>query len=277
MLAELDYRRKATKEHIIGILSEQWPLNTKRIYALVRQRLRKPLTYQAVHLSMKEFVEQGIVVREGRDYLLSPEWIERMAARFNSLVERYTVAQKISSAKEFQELNFQSLQQASEFLLLKANSGFFGSSDVCYVQVARLFPIPPSQQQREGIARFVKSTRTVLLCRGSSVIDRIAANYLRKLGVDVRLGVAAAVPTNTVLIGNSVVTVYVLYSKERGRRVNAFYHSIRDILKQDVFVTFAELLSSGIKVKLAINRNPEVYANVREITEKIMQGSAQTV
>jgi hypothetical protein len=269
MLYQLDYSHN-TKSRIIEILGRAWPLSAKKIYNALKKDYRLGITYQAVHIALNEFLERGIVSREGREYMLSPAWIERMSSDFNALVENYTKANRIQKAKEFQELNFATLADAWDFLLSKANTGFFGVSDVCYIQIARLFAAPLSSRHILAIREFTGKTKTTLLCRRNGVIEKLVANYLNKLGVETYLGVPAASPTNTVIIGKSVISIYALYPKKEHDLLNRFYFSVKDILKQDIFTTFADLMTKNIKVKLAINQNPDVYTDVLEQTRKII-------
>lgn len=270
MLYELDYRRKNTKSKIIDILSKNWPLTTKKIYNALKRQYNITVTYQAIHLSLKEFLEEGIIVREGREYMLSPSWIEKTADSFNSLVESYTINNKITTAKEFQELNFKFPNQAWLFLLSKANSNFFGKSDICYVQVSRIFASPIPQDQINQIKAFTSKTKTILLCRRSGVIEKLAANYLRKLGIEVHLNIPCAYPNNVILMGNSVINIYVLYPNTEGKKFDNFYYSTTDILKKDIFATFSAFLTNNIRVKLTINRSQDVYNNVLALTKKLL-------
>ena len=270
MLLYLDHTRKTTKAKILELLSESWPLNVRKIHNELIKKHRVRVTYQAIHLSMKEFLEQGIVSREGREYMLNPEWIERIASTVNSLVEKYTRAHRITAAKQFQELNFSTIKEAWDFLLKKANDGFFGKSNCCYIQLARLFATPLPQKDIDAIEKFAGQTKTVLICRGTGPVDRLVANFLRKHGVEVMLGVPCAQPTNTALIGNCVVSIYVLYQKDEKAKFNSFYNAIKDILKEDIFTAFSNIIMKRIRVKITINRNHEVYADVLEQTMKLL-------
>ena len=275
MLLELDGNRKNTKAKIIAILSDKWPLNAKKIHSELAKRYRIRVTYQAIHLAMHEFLEEGVVAREGREYMLNPQWIERMATTANTLVEKYTQSHRITTAKQFQELNFGTLKETWDFLLKKANDGFFGEADECYIQLARLFATPLPQKDIDAIEQFARKTKTTLMCRGNGPVDKLAANFLRKHGADVRLGVPCAHPTNTALVGNCVVSIYVLYPKDEMGKFNRFYSAIKDILKEDIFTTFSNILLKNVKVKITINRNPEVYADVLEQTKKLLVSKQQ--
>lgn len=276
MLLELDFTRKNTKTKILEVLSDKWPLNAREIHRELAKQHSIRVTYQAIHLSMKEFLEEGIVLREGRDYMLNPKWIERIASAANSLVEKYTREHRITTIKEFQELNFSTIKEAWEFLLRKANEGFFGKADECYIQLGRMFAALLPQKDIETINNFTSQTRTTILCRGNGPVDRLAANFLRKHGAEVILGMPCAYPTNTALIGNCVVSIYVIYPKEEMTRFNRFYNSIKDILKEDIFTAFSNILVKNVRVKIIINRNPEVYADVLEQTKKVLEQTKKT-
>ena len=267
-LYNLDFRQKSTRNRIIGILGKQYPLKINQINNLLRRNHGIRVTYQAVHIFLKELIVQGAVVKEGKGYMLNPIWVESISSAANEILERYGKNGEISAAKEFQELNFGSMRDAWEFIIKKASTGFFGKSEICYIQLKRMFCPILSEEQALIIREFAKSTKTVLLCHSNGPVERLASNFLRSQGVDVRLGVPCAVPTNTALIGNSVVSIYVLYP-DKGA-VDRLYSSIKDILKKDVFSAFSGLMLRKIKVKLIINRNPGVYEDVLDQTKQLI-------
>src|SRR3989344_2244287 len=89
----LPFTKKAvgTKENIILILSEQWPLSTKEIFERVRKSSGNPLTYQAVHKSLRELLDEAVLEKETGKYKLSKNWILNTKQFILSIDKRYSV------------------------------------------------------------------------------------------------------------------------------------------------------------------------------------------
>ncbi|MBU0662074.1 hypothetical protein KJ891_01310, partial [Candidatus Micrarchaeota archaeon] len=67
---------KSTRDAIISLLSSKWPLSAKEIYGRLAREHGFEGTYQAVHKAIAQALAEGVVVREGKGYSLSKEWIE---------------------------------------------------------------------------------------------------------------------------------------------------------------------------------------------------------
>ena len=272
MLHLLDYRGQTTKARIVQLLGETWPLTKKRVHNALKREYNIQVTYQAIHRAVNELLDEGIIGKDGREYFLSPKWIEQIANSANALLDKYTRNNKITTAKQSQELTFGSMKAAWDFLLEKANSTFFGESDACYIQMPRLFAVPISDAQVRLIREFARKTKVFLLCRRNGPVEKLAANFLRKLGVEVYLGLPCAQPINVTLIGDCVISIHVLYKRAEHANLDNFYYSIKNILKQDIFNVFSAFIGKDIKVKITIKRDPEVHADILAENRKLLKG-----
>ncbi|MBN1941476.1 MAG: hypothetical protein JW772_04820 [Candidatus Diapherotrites archaeon] len=77
ILPGIQKKQADTRDRIVSILTEYWPLTTKSIYAIIT-RQGQDITYQAVHKNIKQLLEQGIVVQHKRKYYLNAQWVEEI-------------------------------------------------------------------------------------------------------------------------------------------------------------------------------------------------------
>ncbi len=89
-----------TRDHIVSILTEYWPLTTKTIYSVMTRQNGQSITYQAVQKTLKQLLSQGIVVRYNKKYYLNSEWIQQVKKFVIDFEENY---QKIKETKEFNQ------------------------------------------------------------------------------------------------------------------------------------------------------------------------------
>ncbi len=261
---------ETTKSVIMGALSEEWPLSAKKLYFKVKGKNRKAITYQAVYKSVKELLAEGVLSRQDVGYMISPLWVEKAGAFINGLLEVYEKS-SLSNARKLQELNFTSWSDVWNFLVSKINTNFFGESTEAFVQLRRFFLVPISEGDIRQLKEFFSRKKVFIMCRGNSLVDKTAARFLRSLGANVITGIECARPTTTLVYGNCVVSVYTLGEKNRAN-LTKYYGEIKDMKLSDmgVFKTFGNVLKRKLKVKLVINRDPDVLSDVLEQTRVIL-------
>ncbi len=261
---------ETTKSVILRALAEQWPLSVKELYSGIRRSSARPLTYQAVYKSVKELLGDGVLAKQGNEYLISPAWVEKSGEFVGRLAESYEKS-NLGSVRKIQELNFNSWSDAWNFLLSKINTNFFGESGEAYVQLRRFFLMPISPGDIKALKEFVSKRKVYVMCRANSVIDKVAANFFRSLGAIAVTGVECARPTNVLVYGDCVISFYTLGEGERAK-LTEYYKATKDMKLPDasVFKSFSQLFQKRIKVKLIINRDPGVLSDVLEQTRAIL-------
>jgi hypothetical protein len=253
-----------TKNAILRILSEEWPLTMKKIHSRIKRG--KAMTYQAVYKALRELLSIGVLAREGNQYMISPSWVEQSAMFFEKLAGEYE--KDYSGSRRLQELNFNSLNEAWEFLLSKLNTDFFGESGEAYLQLRRFFLIPLSKEDIARLKDFASRKKVYVLCRNRTIIDKIAGNFLGSLGAKVFLGVPCANPTNVFVNGNCVVSIYVIGEKERRELSDKYLAANSSEASRLKF--FTDIFMKRVTVKLVINRDPGVLSDVIEQTRAIL-------
>ncbi|MFH1182575.1 MAG: hypothetical protein V1702_06460, partial [Candidatus Woesearchaeota archaeon] len=172
---------ETTRNIILRILANEWPLSMKKIYFGVKKASGKAMTYQAVYKSVKELLAGGILSRQENGYMISPLWVEKSGEFIGKLAEAYEKGD-LGSVRRIQEFNFNSLNEAWDFFLSKLNTDFFGESKEAYFQLRRFFLLPISKEDIAIMKAFGSRKKVYILCRGNSVVDKMAASFLTSLG-----------------------------------------------------------------------------------------------
>ena len=262
--------KETTKSVILRILTAEWPLSIKKIYFSVLRGHNRSVTYQAVYKSIKELLAEGVLSRQEEGYMISPLWIEKASEFIGKLAEAYEKT-GVGTSRKIQELNFSSWSEAWDFLLSKMSTNFFGESKEAYVQLRRFFLIPISRDDLDRLKTFFSIKGVYIMCRANSTVDKMAAHYLSSMGAHVITGVECARPTSVIVYGNCIVSIYVTGEKDR-MKLAEYYKKTKDMKspKPNLFESFSNLLYSRMRVKLIINRDPEVLSDVLEQTKAIL-------
>ncbi len=82
--------QSTTKESVIRILSQEWPLTTKEIYRKISKENNKTISYQAVHKTLNQLSDQHILTKQNRVYQLNPQWITNIKNLGETLDYQYS-------------------------------------------------------------------------------------------------------------------------------------------------------------------------------------------
>jgi len=100
----LDFTGNTTRELIIKVLSIEWPLSTKEITSRVQKISSKSLTYQAIHKTITQLVNNGIILKSPNKKLqLNMEWIINIEKFGTTLHTNYTDKQKVDLKELYKE------------------------------------------------------------------------------------------------------------------------------------------------------------------------------
>jgi len=84
-----------TKELIISVLFQEWPLATSEIYYRVRRVNGSEITYQAIHKQLKLLLKNSILVKNNeKKYLVNEQWLEWIMSQALQLKREYSTKSK---------------------------------------------------------------------------------------------------------------------------------------------------------------------------------------
>ena len=259
---------RPTKSAIMRILSHEWPLSAKQIFFALRRSSGRSITYQAVYKSVKELLEEGVLSKQENQYMINPLWLEKSADFIGGLMEAYG-KKELGITRRLQELNFASISEAWDFMLSKLNTGYFGESKEVYIQLRRFFLFPLSKEDIVRLKEFSFGKKVYVMCVSNSTIDKLAAGFLRSLGAEVITGIECARPTNVIVMGNCVISLYILGEKERAE-LSDTYKKAKNMKDSGAGLFLTNIFLKKVKIKLIINRDPGVLSDVVEQTKKIL-------
>ena len=237
-----------TKERLVQLLAEQWPLSARRLYALLRTR--EPISYQAVHKALKELAAAGAVEKRGNQYLLSSHWIESLGAFSRRMQSAY--AQPGAATLALHKLAFNRHSDFVRFHLELMERLLRHKRSLPVTFHARHVPFPTviSGEGYRRLLAIAPRLRWKILAGTASPLDRWCARYWRKLGVTVRLGVPVATDSLLLVTGDHIVSAYLpAKAKARwdalfaSRKVERFdLNAMHEVLESQRFTTTVTVL-----------------------------------
>lgn len=80
---------KSTKEQLIAILSQKWPLSTKQVHLVLKKQFGVSVTYQAVHKLLSRLEQEKIVSKNQNAWHLDNNWLQKQSTFFQQTIQKY--------------------------------------------------------------------------------------------------------------------------------------------------------------------------------------------
>ena len=212
----LSKQNKTTKDAVISVLAEKWPLTAKEIYNRVKRESNTTVSYQAIHKLLNQLIEEKIIVKEGMGYLLNKDWIKNLKNFSSSLEELYIRNFGANALKELEEkgtvnLTVYGILETARFIIEGlANLPNKDKKPNLFLWRNVYSIVGLKDVDYDGLAKMFSENKWHALASEDSLVDKMFADTLSKYGVKIKTGVkeVATSLSDTVVVGDYVATVW---------------------------------------------------------------------
>jgi hypoxanthine-guanine phosphoribosyltransferase len=96
-------KKRSVREAVISILSNEFPLSTKKIFNRVKKDHNLSVTYQAVFKSIQEMIVENVLEKIDKEYKLNITWIENLENEIKIIKHSYVKGEGKSHSNLIQE------------------------------------------------------------------------------------------------------------------------------------------------------------------------------
>ena len=252
----------STKEKIIELLSEQWPLRAKKIYRSLLKNYHLSITYQATHKALKELIENKILEKRKEGYLINRDWIKKLG-EFSEKIDRgFEETDKKREAKLIQRISFDTHSDFIRFHVGFIEETIRKERKLNMIFYFRHVPSPNSLtiDEVKRLKPFFSKIKWKIISKSANPFDKWCANYWRKFGVKVEIG--KDIPTNSRLIVMNDYVIHVYTPKEAQRLWDKTF-SVRNVNEANVHTITEGLLSKKYKTIITILKDKEIASLLR--------------
>jgi len=86
--------KKSTHDSIVSILSEKQPLTAKEIYNTLNREYGNGVSYQGIHKTVLQLVEERVIEKNDKKYHLNEEWVKEVANFGKKLEQKFQMILK---------------------------------------------------------------------------------------------------------------------------------------------------------------------------------------
>lgn len=264
---------KSVKDLIVHILSMQWPLSAKKIYNIIKNKYNYNVSYQAVHKSLKILIDQGILTKKDKEFLISIEWIDNLKEFSEKVTANYKNKAPLflPGLKEFKQEGetqifvFNSLKEADDYRK-RLQREFINDKTKKYPYVGThrhlISPVVYSEWTLKSLNLLPETkTKCYIVCSGNTEIDGWCANYYRSSYFDVKVGIEFDETCDTMVLGDIITQMYIPDSILE--YINNLYAKTKDIKEINVPQFFKDVYESKNAIKFIVFRNPAIAEQLR--------------
>lgn len=267
---------KSTKNLIIDVLSEEWPLSARVIWNKLRKDYSKSITYQAVYKLIQKMLEDKIIIKKENKYNLSKIWIKESKDFFSILDKNYDTkkVEKIpyskSHLKKSVRYSFKTLSAmgnyAANYFTDFPNPEKKPFISRCF-EMYSLLSLP--REHLLKVKKVIEKYGAYCLCNSNTLYDRlIARSYLAYVkNLKIKLRSKDSDECDYIVLGDYVMRVY--FSPEVKKITSVFKKGLRSFFEID-FKTMFEVVNKEFDTPnyLVIEKNPEIAEQIRQNTLK---------
>lgn len=267
-------KHATVKDHIVSILSNDWPLTVKKLHLAIKKKYGKNVTYQAAYKSAHELMKEMVIKKSGEGYQISEDWVKSLH-KFTEIVEsnyftkeRLTAIGGLKDSKSEGNINilkFQNYFDTEKYIyyLLKHSIATAKIKEICIHHVHEWAPLFYMRAEyNKGIAAM--HTKIYRLCRGDTATDKWCCSFYRQLNQKAKCNASCADVAELIVFEDTVIQVF-LPSAIRDS-MDSILKKAKTIADVDVKKLIKEALEKDTTIEVVISKDPEISRQIREKT-----------
>ncbi len=266
VLPVLNGEKASSKDVIISLLAYEQKLSAKQIHARTKRKYALNISYQAVHKTLNELMEKGIIEKKGKEYELNLNWINSLKKFTEQLLSKednnLTVLEVIN--KDISNFYFEDLAAVDRFLLSTREAISTEEKKPLYFYWFHSWiPLFFSKEGYSKMKTLAENTLLYVLIKGDTSLDKWCGQILRKFN-------QKNFKTNITDFNMPEVIVYedyifqVFYPKNIIDEVNKEFKKIKKIEDLDVEGLFTKVFERKVGIPLTVTKNPEIAKQLKE-------------
>jgi len=277
-LIKLHPETASTKQKIIDLLSNEYPLPAKSIHSKLQRLYSAEITYQGVHKTLKEMEHEKVIERKKNEYLLSIEWIQKSKKMMERVEQKYLQNQKIVIPEDFSgsiEIEFDSLTDlavsAAELLMsrqLARNSD--DPSFICTMEYG-IWSFKFKFEHLKLLLNMViaNSKPKNIIRKKTPFGEWVRKQYCRVGGISAPTGTKLDINEDLFIQGDCIIEV--LYSEETKKIIEHYYTKWKTL--DDCYKEFGLKDEPKTHSVMRITKNPEMANFWRNHLTKVLKES----
>jgi hypothetical protein len=267
---ELGEVKKTNKDLVISSLIYNHPATLAKITNVIRKKFHAPVTFQGIRKAANQLLENEVVVKEGKEYSLSKDWILKLRQFTEELHESYfTESSGVRNieaiGEEIKVYTFDNLIDLDVFWNSLIGRWFDEDTgkEKEYAQQSghAWYVLANLEEETKTLEKIQKhGIKFYTLAAGKSVLDRWSKKYYEDQGFFYTVSNNSNTSGYFAVYGNKVIQC--TYPKDLVEEMDKIYNQSRDFESFEI-TKLIKLLRKKVELKMIVMKNPVVAVQLR--------------
>ena len=278
-------KNSSTRDKIISVLAENPGISTKKICAILKKQYALNVTYQAVHKTLKQMVEQRIITFSQKKYVLDERWINNLKLFLLKITNKNNLSNKIQIDYN-SILNFESLEtttfvlntrQEFDDFYFKIREKLIDKLEELPVEKRKIFhhignlyislTYPTKEHNLLIKLRDVKG-QGYFFCNGVGPVNKWATRLYEHSPIKIFLGQSFDSSKLVFIYPHMMIEAY--YSQNNLKVFDELYDKKWGIEQIDMSTIIDKLYSVNDPIKIVITKDPVIIKSAITNSEKLL-------
>lgn len=264
-IPQIDGKGRDTKDLIINILSNEWPLSAKKIYNEIKKQ-GKNVTYQAVHKAIKELLNEGILTKQAKEYSINSDYIKQIkdfGIRLESIyAKRGAAILEDLNKKGFVSLEFEKEIEMGKFLIDLVEDACTKDDTIYLLWNFIWCPLTFSEHEYNQLKKISSTAKLIILTPVSEAIpiEKMFGDTWEKIGAEVNYASNFKSIFETIVYKDLIIDILYPHSSVK-QRIDE--HSI-PVEKIDLEWHYKHILKEINPTHLTITKNKKLVEEYKK-------------
>lgn len=179
-------KEKTTKDLIISLLAEEYPLTAKQITSKLKNNFYVSVTFQGVYKALNQLIENEVLIKDGKNIQINKNWITDAKSFIDLLQKRYfedrTAKSKSAIGEDIQVYYFDNLISLDKFWNKILENWFKNTVDQYLTQQSgHTWYVLGQLEEETAILHTIKekNLKFYTLSTGNTFLDKWAGRYYK--------------------------------------------------------------------------------------------------
>ncbi len=268
-LLQMNGKPKTVKEGIVSLLINGEQLTAKQVFHKLQKQFGISVSYQAVYKTLNLLLEEEIVKKNEKLYLLNPDWVKK-TKEFSEKLQNSVSTKKIDKENPIGNFELHTVHESDMFLLDFILDRLPQKRETMAWQWSHYWiPLFLSVEKYQRIQILQEKFEVYSTVKGNSLVDKWCSEFWNKQGAKTTFGANYGNGTDTVAFGDFVIQMH--YPAKTLKKMDKFFNKIKKIEDININHLFNNIFLEKTKIIMTVNKNKELAERIKEETIKIIQ------
>ncbi|NQV08696.1 hypothetical protein HQ529_02475 [Candidatus Woesearchaeota archaeon] len=258
-------QKKSIKVLVLEILMSSKALSVIKIKNILTKNYNQKVSYQAIHKAVKEMCKEEVLVKMGKEYIISDDYITKLEGFVQQLKKSKKSVFNLFEKREIEKISFENLFELYEFLVNGLKLKYFTERySENYFWTTHLLPLSgPVKPKKDVLYSWLKQSKNYALVNKNTFVDKIFSFYSkRKFDVKIKLGVKQDLGFELMIINNTVVQIY--FPDVITKKIDSLYSNIKKTVSPEILEEFTDLSFIKTQINVVVLRNKSIADKYKE-------------